>query len=55
VRQAPERAGDIEKGLVERQWLHLRRDRAKMAMTSLDTAAYTRCLGATNTARGHIR
>ena len=27
----------------------------KMAMTSLDTAAYTRCLGATNTARGHIR
>src|ERR1019366_9329430 len=27
----------------------------KMAMTSLDTAAYTWCLGATNTARGHIR
>ncbi len=27
----------------------------KIAMTSLDTAAYIRCLGATNTARGHIR
>ena len=27
----------------------------KIAMTSLDTSAYSRCLGATNTARGHSR
>jgi hypothetical protein len=27
----------------------------KIAMTSLDTSAYRRCLGATNTACGHIR
>ena len=27
----------------------------KIAMTSLDTAAYSRCLGGTNTARGYIR
>jgi len=27
----------------------------KTAMTSLDTSAYRRCLGATNTACGHIR
>ena len=27
----------------------------KIAMTSLDTAAYSRCRGGTNTARGHSR
>ncbi len=27
----------------------------KIAITSLEVAAYIRCLGATNTARGHIR
>ena len=53
--QPPERAGDVEERLVERERLHLRRDRAEDRHDLRDTRRTRRCLGATNTACGHSR
>ena len=54
--EAPQCAGDVEKGLVERERLHIRRDRAEDRHDLLGGGGVRPVPGReTNTARGHIR